>query len=164
MFSCGYCKIFEKRFYRTPLVPANLTADIDKGANHAVSKWRMISFVYLPKYLFFSSITFFPALPFFKHYLCSFRKGVFDNFAKFTGKHLCQSLFFNKTAGLRLALLLKKDSGTGCFLWILGNFWEHFFYRIPPGDCFYVFKNLPIFYRLTLFVLQFKVACRVQIE
>ena len=26
---------------------------------------------------------------------------VFRNFAKFTGKHLCQSLFFNKVAGLR---------------------------------------------------------------
>ena len=25
----------------------------------------------------------------------------FRNFAKFTGKHLCQSLFFNKVAGLR---------------------------------------------------------------
>ena len=30
------------------------------------------------------------------------------NFAKFTGKHLCQSPFFNKVAGLRLATLLKK--------------------------------------------------------
>ena len=29
------------------------------------------------------------------------RKGVLRNFAKFTGKHLCQSLFFNKVAGLR---------------------------------------------------------------
>ena len=30
------------------------------------------------------------------------------NFAKFTGKHLCQSLFFNKVAGLRPTNLLKK--------------------------------------------------------
>ena len=28
-------------------------------------------------------------------------KGVLRNFAKFTGKHLCQSLFFNKVAGLK---------------------------------------------------------------
>ena len=28
-------------------------------------------------------------------------KGVFRNFAKFTGKHLCQSLCFNKVAGVR---------------------------------------------------------------
>ena len=28
-------------------------------------------------------------------------KRCLKNFAKFTGKHLCQSLFFNKVAGLR---------------------------------------------------------------
>ena len=44
------------------------------------------------------------------------KKGVLRNFAKFTGKHLCQSLFFNKVAGLRPATLLKRDSGTGVFL------------------------------------------------
>ena len=27
---------------------------------------------------------------------CSLRKSVLRNFAKFTGKHLCQSQFFNK--------------------------------------------------------------------
>ena len=34
------------------------------------------------------------------HQRCSFRKVVLRNFAKFTGKHLCQSFFFNKVAGL----------------------------------------------------------------
>ena len=33
------------------------------------------------------------------HYRCSIKKGILRNFAKFTGKHLCQSLFFNKVAG-----------------------------------------------------------------
>ena len=32
---------------------------------------------------------------------CSVKK-VFLNIAKFTGKHLCQSLFFSKVAGLQL--------------------------------------------------------------
>ena len=32
---------------------------------------------------------------------CSVRKGVLRNFAKFTGKQLCQRLFFNKVAGHR---------------------------------------------------------------
>ena len=36
------------------------------------------------------------------------KKGVLSNFTKFTGKHLRQSLFFNKVAGLRPATLLKK--------------------------------------------------------
>ena len=42
------------------------------------------------------------------HQRCSIKKGVLRNFTKFTGKHLCQSLFFNKVAGLRPATLLKK--------------------------------------------------------
>ena len=33
------------------------------------------------------------------HWRCSVRKGVFGNSAKFTGKHLWQSLFFNKIVG-----------------------------------------------------------------
>ena len=36
------------------------------------------------------------------------KKDVFENFAKFTEKRFCQSLFFNKVAGLRPATLLKK--------------------------------------------------------
>ena len=36
------------------------------------------------------------------------KKGVLKNFAKFTPKRLCQSLFFNKVAGLRSPTLLKK--------------------------------------------------------
>ena len=31
--------------------------------------------------------------------MCSMKKGVLGNFAKFTGKHLCQSLFLNKVVG-----------------------------------------------------------------
>ena len=31
---------------------------------------------------------------------CSVKKGVLRNFAKFTGKHLFQGLFFNKVVGL----------------------------------------------------------------
>ena len=36
-----------------------------------------------------------------------YEKCVLKNFAKFAGKHLCQSLFFNKEK--------KRDSGTGVF-------------------------------------------------
>ena len=42
------------------------------------------------------------------HWRCSVRKGALGDFAKFTGKHLCQSLFFNKVTDLRPAALLKK--------------------------------------------------------
>ena len=40
------------------------------------------------------------------------KKGVHRNFAKFTGKHPCQSLFFNKVAP---ATLLTKTLWHGCF-------------------------------------------------
>ena len=45
-----------------------------------------------------------------------FKKGALTKFAKFTGKHLCQSLFFNKVAGLRPATLLKKGPDIGILL------------------------------------------------
>ena len=44
------------------------------------------------------------------HRRCSVKKGVLRNPAKFTAKYLCQSLFFIKVAGLRLATLLKKET------------------------------------------------------
>ena len=43
------------------------------------------------------------------------KKGVLRNIAKFTGKHLCQSLYFNKAAGLRSTTLLKKKLWHSCF-------------------------------------------------
>ena len=43
------------------------------------------------------------------------KKGVLRNFAKFTGIHLCQRLFFNKVAGLRPETLLKKSLWHRCF-------------------------------------------------
>ena len=56
------------------------------------------------------------------HQRCSIKTGVLRNFTKFTVKQLCQSLSFHKVAGLRPATLLKRDSDTGAFLWILWNF------------------------------------------
>ena len=49
------------------------------------------------------------------HRRCSVKKGVLRNFEIFTGKHLCQSLFFNKVAGLRPATLSKKRLLHRCF-------------------------------------------------
>ena len=48
--------------------------------------------------------------------------GVIRNFAKFTGKHLCQCLFLNKVAGKRPATLLKKRFWYRCFLVNFANF------------------------------------------
>ena len=48
---------------------------------------------------------------------CPVRIDVLRKFAKFTGKHLCQRMFLNKVADLRLS----KNT---------------LFYRTPPSDCF----------------------------
>ena len=42
------------------------------------------------------------------HQRCYVRKGVLRNFTKFTGKHLYQSIFFNKVGGLRHAKHAKQ--------------------------------------------------------
>ena len=55
--------------------------------------------------------------------------GVLKNFAKFTEKHLRQSLFFNKVSGLRLWY--------SCFPVNFAKFLRTPFYRTPLGDCFW---------------------------
>ena len=44
-----------------------------------------------------------------RHQKCSVKKGVLRNFAKFTGKFLCQSLFFNKVAEAWACNFIKKE-------------------------------------------------------
>ena len=56
------------------------------------------------------------------------KKGAYTNLAKFTGKHLCQSLLFNKVAGLRSATLLKKRLWHKCFPVNFGKFLRKPFY------------------------------------
>ena len=57
-----------------------------------------------------------------------YKKGVLRSFTKFTGKHLCQSLFFNKVAGF-----IKKETLAQVFSC---EFYEisknTFFYRTSP--------------------------------
>ena len=65
------------------------------------------------------------------HQRCFIRKGVLKNFAKFTPKHLCLSLFFNKVAGLRHVNMFCTEH----FWWLLLNGLRSF-----PRD---VFRTLP---------------------
>ena len=50
------------------------------------------------------------------HWRCSVKKGVLKNFANFTGKYLCWSLFLINLQALRSATLLKRNSNTAVFL------------------------------------------------
>ena len=43
------------------------------------------------------------------HPRCSIKKGVLKNFAKFTGKHQCQSLFFNKVDSETLTQMFASE-------------------------------------------------------
>ena len=45
-----------------------------------------------------------------------YKKSILRNFAIFTGKHLCWSLFLIKLQAFKSAILLKRDSSTGAFL------------------------------------------------
>ena len=69
-----------------------------------------------------------------------YKKAVLKNFAIFTGKRLCWSLFLIKLQDSSPAFLLKRDSNTGLFLWILRNFKEHLFWRTSANRYFCLFQ------------------------
>ena len=62
--------------------------------------------------------------------------GVLTNFVIFTGKNLYWSLFLIKLHTWPTENLLKRDSNTGVFLWILRNFLEQPFLQNTSGGCF----------------------------
>ena len=51
-----------------------------------------------------------------------FETGVLNNYAIFTGKHLCWSFFLIKLQVSSLHFYWKRDSNIGVFLWILQSF------------------------------------------
>ena len=66
------------------------------------------------------------------------KKGVLRNCAKFTVKHLPQSLFFKQSCRPEVCNFIKKETSTGVFLWFLRNFKEHLFLQNTSGDWFNV--------------------------
>ena len=69
------------------------------------------------------------------------KKGVCKDFAKFTGKHLFWSFFYNKIEGLQPVTLWKREYGTCIFQWNLQNLSEPIFCRTSPEDCFCCLKS-----------------------
>ena len=59
------------------------------------------------------------------------QKGVLRNFTKFTEKHLCQGLFFNKVAGMRPATLLNIRPWHSCFRVNFAKFLRTPFFKDP---------------------------------
>ena len=65
-------------------------------------------------------------------------KKCFENFAKFTGKHLCQSFFINKVAGYSLQLYLKICKVVCFRRW----FWLKRCSSKLPAVCTFVFMQI----------------------
>ena len=68
--------------------------------------------------------------------LYSVKKVFFLNFAKFTGKLLCQSLFFNKVVGWSLQLYQKEALAQVLSGELYKNFKNNFFLKNTSGGCF----------------------------
>ena len=98
---------------------------------------------------------------------CSVKKGFLRNFSKFTGKHLCQSLFFNKAVDLSQVLscefyeismnrffygkpqvavsvmLIPKFHNKivachhTCLVFLTSFFYDYMIYTLSFCDCFY---------------------------
>ena len=105
------------------------------------------------------------------HQRCSVKKGVLRNFAKCTGKHLCQRLFFNKVTGLSplltgLSNFIKKEALAQVFSCEFCEIFKNtYFYRTPlvaASDHFhktdnYLFKSKGTALEI-LIILDFKFA------
>ena len=65
------------------------------------------------------------------------KKGVLRSFTKLIGKHLCQSLFFNKVADLRPATLLTKRPRHRCFPVNFATFLRTPSSQNTSGGCFF---------------------------
>ena len=66
-----------------------------------------------------------------------FRIGVLKNFAMFTGKHLCWSLFFNNYAGLKACNFIKKRFQHKFFPMNFAKFLRTLFLQNTSGGCFW---------------------------
>ena len=92
-------------------------SSVDWGLNGWISRsivpksWVQLGIIKVIYFQNFMNINFYRS----SHPEVFCKKGVLRNFPKFTGKHLRQSLFFNKVAGLRPATLLKKRLWHRCF-------------------------------------------------
>ena len=88
----------------------------------------------------FKNSTFFRS----SHRRCSIKKDVLENFAKFKGKHLCQSPFFNKVAG-RPATLFKKGHWHRCLPVNFAKFLRTFFLQNTSGGLL-MFLSISLIY------------------
>ena len=82
------------------------------------------------------------------HWRCSVKNGVLRNFAKFTGKPLCQSFFFNKVASIACNFIKKET---------LALVFSCKFYETSKNTFFkeHLWATASIMLKVTVKVLQF---------
>ena len=88
----------------------------------------------------------------------SVKKLFLRNFAKFTGKHPCQSLFFYKV-GLRPATLLNKSLWHRCFPVNFAKFLRTSFLKSTFSGCLWRVKNLYRFSTLESYLVEVLISC-----
>ena len=130
MFSCEFCKIYKNTFLQNTSgrlhldvskitstnIYFNVTHVLYQNSAHILFLLRVNTFGVKIRSVFRSSRP---------EVFC--KKCVLINFAKFTGKHLCQIFFFNKVAGLRPETLLTKRLWHRCFPVNFAKFLRHLF-------------------------------------
>ena len=94
-----------------------------------------------------------------------YKKGVLEkysvlkNFTKFTGKHLCQSLFFNNVTGQGPPTLLKKSLWHRCFPVNFAKFLRTPILQNISGGLFLTVPVTPLIYCNTLHNHQIYIGC-----
>ena len=136
MFSCEFYEISKNTFYcKTSLVAAS--GKSQKSFGFLTFSWG-IEIEHEVKWVKFSEKLLLQTLCFISsHRSCSVKKCVLRNCAKFTGKHLCQSLIFNK----ELTTLFKKRYR--CFHVNFAKFLRTHFLRNTSGPLLFSFLTHP---------------------
>ena len=77
------------------------------------------------------------------HWRCSIKK-VLQTFSQNSEESTCARVSFliNLEAWAYNLKHAKRGSGASVFLWVLRNFSEHFLYRTPLGNCFWIFSSV----------------------
>ena len=92
VFSCEFCAISKNTFFTEQLRTAVSTKNL---------KFEKAAEIFSNAYVCMPLRS--------SHQGCSVRKSALRNFAKFTGKHLCQNLFFNKVADQACNFIKKEN-------------------------------------------------------
>ena len=155
MFSYEYCKMFKNAYLKNTCQWLLLYEDAKTLEKYFVlGIWMFLRNLFEPEYIWIFSVfkmgifiekkSFALRIQFSEAVVRRYSSKIDRcswKFRKLLRQTVTSESLINKVAGLqtfRPALLLKRDSNTGVFLWNLRNFYNTFFYSGTPGGCFWV--------------------------